>query len=375
MTARCLRHSRRPAPAAERLATGRDRQDALRWAPAKLRRRKMRHPSSVGSPRAAGVGRAPRRGPRPGRQREPNAPEAPSPKSPPWRRPPSPSPAATTPSWCLRGWLICKFAGLEFEAVKVPLDDAEARAELLLLSPSFLTPCLTYEGLKIWDTLAIAEFLREELPGSKLAAQGPRRTRPLPRHMRRDALRLRQSARRPADEPQGQPPGLQGLGRRTDRHRPRGGDLARAAGGVPVARSCSANLAWPTPCTPRSAPASSPTTWRWIVFAPRTGIDHLPAGNAGMEGRRPAGARRGRGAGGRVLTAVLTGFAPWPTTPPLLKRSCRSPAGAWPCRQARSSPCNAPPTRITSWAPSAPGPATRTWAATAPPTGWCCSST
>jgi glutathione S-transferase len=71
-------------------------------------------------------------------------------------------------SWCLRGWLICKIAGLEFEVVEVPLDDAEARAELLLLSPSFLTPCLTYERLKIWDTLAIAEFLNETLPGSPL---------------------------------------------------------------------------------------------------------------------------------------------------------------------------------------------------------------
>jgi len=71
-------------------------------------------------------------------------------------------------SWCLRGWLICKFAGLEFEAVKLALDDASARAELLLLAPSFLTPCLTYDGLKVWDTLAIAEFLNETLPDAKL---------------------------------------------------------------------------------------------------------------------------------------------------------------------------------------------------------------
>ena len=71
-------------------------------------------------------------------------------------------------SWCLRGWLICKFAGLDFEVVKVPLDDASARAELLLLSPSFLTPCLTYDGLQVWDTLAIAEFLHETLPGANL---------------------------------------------------------------------------------------------------------------------------------------------------------------------------------------------------------------
>src|SRR2546422_10117943 len=71
-------------------------------------------------------------------------------------------------SWCLRGWLLCKFAGLGFEVDKVPLDDVEARAELLLLAPSFLTPCLTYEGIKVWDTLAIAEFLNEILPGSGL---------------------------------------------------------------------------------------------------------------------------------------------------------------------------------------------------------------
>jgi glutathione S-transferase len=71
-------------------------------------------------------------------------------------------------SWCLRGWLLCKFAGLEFEAVKVPLDNAEARAELLLLAPSFLTPCLTYEDLEVWDTLAIAEFLNEILPDAGL---------------------------------------------------------------------------------------------------------------------------------------------------------------------------------------------------------------
>lgn len=67
-------------------------------------------------------------------------------------------------SWSLRGWLLCKFADLDFETVMLPVNDASARAELLLLSPSFLTPCLTYEGLQVWDTLAIAEFLNELKP-------------------------------------------------------------------------------------------------------------------------------------------------------------------------------------------------------------------
>jgi glutathione S-transferase len=71
-------------------------------------------------------------------------------------------------SWSLRGWLLCKMAGLSFETVMLPIDDAASRAELLLLSPSFLVPCLSYEGIEVWDTLAIAEFLQEILPDSGL---------------------------------------------------------------------------------------------------------------------------------------------------------------------------------------------------------------
>lgn len=71
-------------------------------------------------------------------------------------------------SWSMRGWLLCKFANLDFEAVTVPLDDAAARAELLLLAPSFLIPRLDYDGLRIWDTLAIGHFLDEEFPAAGL---------------------------------------------------------------------------------------------------------------------------------------------------------------------------------------------------------------
>jgi glutathione S-transferase len=71
-------------------------------------------------------------------------------------------------SWSLRGWLLCRFAGLDFETRMLPVDDASARAELLLLSPSFLTPCLTYDDIQVWDTLAIAEFLNETAPEAGL---------------------------------------------------------------------------------------------------------------------------------------------------------------------------------------------------------------
>jgi len=71
-------------------------------------------------------------------------------------------------SWSLRGWLMVKLAGLEFRELPVPVDDADARKELLLLSPSILVPCLTHEGIKVWDTLAIGEYLNEIKPKSGL---------------------------------------------------------------------------------------------------------------------------------------------------------------------------------------------------------------
>jgi glutathione S-transferase len=71
-------------------------------------------------------------------------------------------------SWCLRGWLLCRMAGLDFEEEVIPADDPSARAELLLLSPSFLVPCLSHGRIKVWDTLAIAEYLNEVLPAAGL---------------------------------------------------------------------------------------------------------------------------------------------------------------------------------------------------------------
>src|SRR4029077_8253140 len=71
-------------------------------------------------------------------------------------------------SWSLRGWLLCKMAGLDFTEQAVASDDPSTRAELLLLSPSFLVPCLTHNGINVWDTLANAEHLNEIMPGAGL---------------------------------------------------------------------------------------------------------------------------------------------------------------------------------------------------------------
>lgn len=71
-------------------------------------------------------------------------------------------------SWSLRGWLLARFSGLPFEEIRVEPDNADARAEILLLSPSILVPCLRHDDVTVWDTLAIAEYLNEIRPEAGL---------------------------------------------------------------------------------------------------------------------------------------------------------------------------------------------------------------
>ena len=71
-------------------------------------------------------------------------------------------------SWSLRGWLLAKFAGLPFTETMVSPDDADARRELLLLAPSIRVPCLVHDGARVWNTMAIAQYLDEVCPGAGL---------------------------------------------------------------------------------------------------------------------------------------------------------------------------------------------------------------
>jgi glutathione S-transferase len=76
-------------------------------------------------------------------------------------------------SWSLRGWLLCKLAGLDIEEQLVSLDDPANRAELLLLAPSVLVPRLSHNGASVWDTLAIAEYLDEAFPDAAMLPTEP----------------------------------------------------------------------------------------------------------------------------------------------------------------------------------------------------------
>jgi glutathione S-transferase len=71
-------------------------------------------------------------------------------------------------AWSLRGWLLCKMSGLDVEEHELDNDDPDTRAELLLLSSSFLVPKLVHDGVTVWDTMAIGEYLNEVRPDAGL---------------------------------------------------------------------------------------------------------------------------------------------------------------------------------------------------------------
>lgn len=71
-------------------------------------------------------------------------------------------------AWALRGWLMCRLAGLDFVEKVIPPDDPAMKAEMLLLSSSILVPALRHNGIHVWDTLAIGEYLNEIKPRAGL---------------------------------------------------------------------------------------------------------------------------------------------------------------------------------------------------------------
>lgn len=67
-------------------------------------------------------------------------------------------------SWSLRPWLALRVAQIPFEEVRIPLYQPDSKARQLGYAPSGKVPVLIDGGLKIWDSLAIAEYLAERFP-------------------------------------------------------------------------------------------------------------------------------------------------------------------------------------------------------------------
>ncbi|AHV36103.1 MULTISPECIES: glutathione S-transferase [Aeromonas] len=70
----------------------------------------------------------------------------------------------TGSTWAMRAALVLAMSGLEWQEQVFDLEDAKDLQRLKRLAPAGLVPWLDHEGVRVHDSLAIAEYLHELCP-------------------------------------------------------------------------------------------------------------------------------------------------------------------------------------------------------------------
>ncbi len=68
-------------------------------------------------------------------------------------------------SWSLRPWALMTELGIVFKEVLEPFGAGSNWEEFRRFAPNGKVPCLVDDGLTVWDSLSIVEFLAERHPG------------------------------------------------------------------------------------------------------------------------------------------------------------------------------------------------------------------
>ena len=81
-------------------------------------------------------------------------------------------------SWSMRPWVLMTQAGIRFDEVMLRFDafapGSAFKTAVARLSPAGRVPVLVDDGLVVWDTLAIAEYLAERFPEKQFWPVGAR---------------------------------------------------------------------------------------------------------------------------------------------------------------------------------------------------------
>jgi Glutathione S-transferase len=64
-------------------------------------------------------------------------------------------------SWSLRPWFLLKHFGVDFQEVRVPLNQPETADRLAMFSPTGKVPVLLHEQRAVWESLAICEYIND----------------------------------------------------------------------------------------------------------------------------------------------------------------------------------------------------------------------
>lgn len=71
-------------------------------------------------------------------------------------------------SWSLRPWLVMKAAAIPFSEARIRLRQPDTARQCLAHSPSGKVPLLKHGNLRVWDSLAICEYLADRFPDKRL---------------------------------------------------------------------------------------------------------------------------------------------------------------------------------------------------------------
>ncbi len=74
----------------------------------------------------------------------------------------------TFSSWSLRPWLVLKQANIPFNEIVITLNQVATRERIRQYSPSGRVPVLLHGETRVWDSLAIAEYVAELFPDREL---------------------------------------------------------------------------------------------------------------------------------------------------------------------------------------------------------------
>ena len=76
-------------------------------------------------------------------------------------------------SWSFRPWIAMKVAGIPFDEVVISLDATDFKPRVSKISGTGKVPALDDNGIHVWESLAILEYLAERFPAAKLWPADP----------------------------------------------------------------------------------------------------------------------------------------------------------------------------------------------------------
>ncbi len=75
-------------------------------------------------------------------------------------------------SWSMRPWVLMRALGIEFTERLLPFHLNHGDGAIARFSPTGRVPCLVDGDMRVWDSLAIVEYLAERHAGRLAAARG-----------------------------------------------------------------------------------------------------------------------------------------------------------------------------------------------------------